>query len=262
MTALGRGGVEVGPLSFGATGIGNLHRHVGDEEAHEAVAAAGERGIRCFDTARHYGLGLSERRPGAALREYDRAHCTVSTKVGRRLEPADGTSDDLANGFAVLTTHRRLRDCSADGIRRGLEVSMDCLGLDHLDVVRLHDPDDRADLFPAAIERGTSVIGGGVFNSGLLANPTLTSTHDYARTPLETPDRALRQQAPAGRHDVTLRAAALAFCSAHPSVGSGRVGVGSAAEVRDCAEQFAIHVPAAFWRELRETDLLPTEESS
>ncbi|MFF4762220.1 aldo/keto reductase [Streptomyces sp. NPDC001292] len=322
MTALGRSGVEVSPLSFGAAGIGNLYRHVGDEEAHEAVAAAWERGIRYFDTAPHYGLGLSERRLGAALREYDRAHYTVSTKVGRRLEPADGTGDDLANGFAVPATHRRVWDFSADGIRRSLEASMHRLGLDHIDVVYLHDPDDHAeqafregypaleklrsegvvgaigagmnqsamltrfvrdtdvdvvlcagrytlldqsalaDLLPAAAERGTSVVVGGAFNSGLLADPTPTSTYDYARAPQEMLDRALRLQALAGRHGVTLRAAALDFCSAHPAVASVLVGVGSAAEVRDCAEQFAIQVPAAFWRELRETGLLPTEESS
>ncbi|MFD4973275.1 aldo/keto reductase [Streptomyces sp. NPDC058424] len=322
MTSLGRSGVKVSPLGFGAAGIGNLYRHVGDEEAHEAVAAAWERGIRYFDTAPHYGLGLSERRLGAALREYDRAHYTVSTKVGRRLEPADGTGDDLANGFAVPATHRRVWDFSADGIRRSLEASMDRLGLDHLDVVYLHDPDDHAeqafregypaleklrsegvvgaigvgmnqsamltrfvrdtdvdvvlcagrytlldqsalaDLLPAAAERGTSVVVGGAFNSGLLAHPTPASTYDYARTPQEMLDRALRLQALAGRHDVTLRAAALAFCSAHPAVASVLVGVGSTAEVHDCAEQFAIHVPTAFWRELRGTGLLPTQESS
>jgi D-threo-aldose 1-dehydrogenase len=319
---LGHSGVRVTALGFGAAAVAGLYEAVGEDEAAIAVEAAWAAGIRYFDTAPHYGLGLSERRLGAALREYDRAHYTVSTKVGRRLETADGTGDDLANGFAVPATHRRVWDFSADGSRRSRDASMDRLGLGHCDVGDLHDPDDHAeqafregypaleklrsegvvgaigagmnqsamltrfvrdtdvdvvlcagrytlldqsalaDLLPAAAERGTSVVVGGAFNSGLLADPTPTSTYDYVRAPQEMLDRALRLQAVAGRHGITLRAAALAFCSAHPAVASVLVGVGSAAEVHDCAEQFAIPVPAAFWRELRQTGLLPPEESS
>lgn len=61
MRALGRSGVEVSPLGFGAAGIGSLSTPVDDETAHEAVRAAWQRGIRCFDTAPHHGLGLSGR---------------------------------------------------------------------------------------------------------------------------------------------------------------------------------------------------------
>ncbi|GHI03365.1 aldo/keto reductase [Streptomyces cellostaticus] len=322
MTALGRSGVEVTPLGFGAAALGNLYTEVGDEQAYETVRAAWQRGIRYFDTAPHYGLGLSERRLGAALRDYDRTTYTVSTKVGRRLEPADGTGDDLANGFAVPAAHRRVWDFSADGIRRTLEASLDRLGLDRVDVVCLHDPDDHAEqafregypaleklrsegvvgaigagmnqtgmltrfvrdtdvdvvlcagryslldqsagteLLPEARARGVSVVIGGAFNSGLLADPTPQSTYDYGRAPRELLDRALRLKAVAGRHGTTLRAAALAFCSAHPAVVSVLAGARSCAEVHDCAEQFATPVPAAFWQELRDTGLLPPEEPS
>ncbi|MER5194466.1 aldo/keto reductase [Streptomyces sp. NPDC002755] len=322
MTTLGRSGVPVSPLAFGAAVIGNLFTEVGEEQAYEAVATAWQQGIRYFDTAPHYGLGLSERRLGAALREHPRSQYTVSTKVGRRLEATDRGGDDLADGFAVPATHRRVWDFSADGVRRTLEASLERLGLDRVDVVYLHDPDDhaeeafregypaleklrsegvvgaigagmnqaemltrfvrdtdvdvvlcagrytlldqraRAELLPAAVERGVSVVVGGAFNSGLLADPRPGATFDYARAPAELLDRARRMKETADRHGITLRAAALAFCAAHPAVASVLVGTRSAAEVRDCAEQFATPVPAAFWQELRDTGLLPSKEPS
>ncbi|WP_225826591.1 aldo/keto reductase [Streptomyces naphthomycinicus] len=322
MNQLGRSTVEVTPLGFGAAALGNLYTPVSDEQAHAAVRAAWRRGIRYFDTAPHYGLGTSERRLGAALREYDRAHYTVSTKVGRRLDPADGTGDDLADGFAVPATRRRVWDFTADGVRRTLEASLTRLGLDHVDVVYLHDPDDHAEqafregypalerlrsegvvgaigagmnqagmlarfvrdtdvdvvlcagrytlldqsaateLLPEALRRGVSVVVGGVFNSGLLADPTPRATYDYGRAPEELLDRALRLQAAAERHRCTLRAAALAFGGGHPAVASVLAGARSAAEVHDCADQFATPVPDAFWHELRDTGLLPPAEPS
>ncbi|MFJ4621906.1 aldo/keto reductase [Streptomyces sp. NPDC088812] len=319
MNALGRSGVQVTRLGLGTAGLGNLYTEVGDEQAHEAVAAAWRQGVRYFDTAPHYGLGLSERRLGAALREHPRAAYTVSTKVGRRLEPADGTGDDLADGFAVPATARRVWDFTADGIRRTLEASLDRLGLDRVDVVYLHDPDDHAEeafregypalerlrsegvvgaigagmnqtamltrfvrdtdvdvvlcagrytlleqgaltsLLPAAAARGISVVIGGPFNSGLLADPRATATYDYAQAPRELIERARRLSAVAERHGTTLRAAALSFCAAHPAVASVLVGARSAAEADDCARRFAATVPAAYWRELRRTGLLPPD---
>ncbi|WEH12825.1 aldo/keto reductase [Streptomyces sp. VNUA24] len=143
---VGRGTTWVGELSFGAAGIGNLFTPVSDDEAADTLAAAWESGIRSFDTAPHYGLGLSERRLGAALRDRPRHEYTVSTKVGRLLEPVPGpVGDDLDNGFAVPATHRRVWDFSADGVRRCLEASLERLGLDHVDTVYLHDPDDHAE---------------------------------------------------------------------------------------------------------------------
>ena len=59
--------IEFGPLGFGAASAGNLYREVSDADAEAAVTAAWDAGIRCFDTAPHYGLGLSERRLGTAL---------------------------------------------------------------------------------------------------------------------------------------------------------------------------------------------------
>src|SRR5882757_5182295 len=89
-TTLGHSAVQVTGLSFGAAGIGNLFSPVEPELATAAVDAAWDAGIRYFDTAPHYGLGLSERRLGEALRDRPRDSFVISTKVGRVLEPFDG----------------------------------------------------------------------------------------------------------------------------------------------------------------------------
>ncbi|MDX2677802.1 aldo/keto reductase, partial [Streptomyces sp. NY05-11A] len=146
-TTLGAGTVKVTQLALGCAGLGNLYQPVTDEAAHATVDAAWDAGIRTFDTAPHYGLGLSERRLGAALSDRPRDTYTVSTKVGRLLVPNhdDGPGGDLANGFAVCATHRRVWDFSADGVLRSLEASLDRLGLDRVDMALLHDPDDHAE---------------------------------------------------------------------------------------------------------------------
>ncbi|GGX60044.1 aldo/keto reductase [Streptomyces minutiscleroticus] len=143
---LGGTGVEVSRLALGCAALGNLYRPVTDEEARATVDAAWDAGVRTFDTAPHYGLGLSERRLGAALRERPRDAYTLSTKVGRLLVPHPGgaAGDDLAHGFAVPADHRRVWDFSAGGVRRSLEASLDRLGLDRVDVALIHDPDDHA----------------------------------------------------------------------------------------------------------------------
>ncbi|MGW0500491.1 aldo/keto reductase [Streptomyces sp. NPDC003007] len=146
-TTLGGGAVPVSELALGCAALGNLFHPVTEEAAHATVEAAWEAGIRTFDTAPHYGLGLSERRLGAALRERPRDTYTLSTKVGRLLvpNPDGGAGDDLANGFSVPATHRRVWDFSADGVLRSLEASLERLGLDRVDVALLHDPDGHAD---------------------------------------------------------------------------------------------------------------------
>ncbi|MFI6122776.1 aldo/keto reductase [Streptomyces sp. NPDC051064] len=143
---LGRSAVEITELAFGAAAIGNLFTEVDPGQAAAAVDAAWDEGIRYFDTAPHYGLGLSERRLGEALRDRPRDAYTVSTKAGRLLEPLPAAETaanrGLSAGFAVPHTHRRRWDFSADGIRRSIEDSLGRLGLDRVDIVYLHDPDD------------------------------------------------------------------------------------------------------------------------
>lgn len=136
--------VELGRLGYGAANLGNLYRAMTDEDAWAVLEAAWESGIRYFDTAPHYGLGLSERRLGSFLATKPRADYVVSTKVGRLLRPSPGTADQLddANQFAVPASLRRVWDFSADGIRASLEESLERLGLSEVDVLYLHDPEE------------------------------------------------------------------------------------------------------------------------
>jgi len=161
-----RSGAALTELGFGAAQLGNLYRPTSDDEARAAVDSAWAAGIRYFDTAPHYGLGLSERRLGEALRERPRDEFVLSTKVGRRLVPSgypEGTMDD--QGFAVPATLRREWDLSRDGIRRSVEESLERLGLARVDIAYLHDPDDRgpqahAEAIPALIElREEGLVG-------------------------------------------------------------------------------------------------------
>jgi D-threo-aldose 1-dehydrogenase len=131
-------------LGYGAANVGNLYRAMTDEDAWAVLDAAWESGIRYFDTAPHYGLGLSERRLGSFLATKPRADYVVSTKVGRLLRPSPETADllDEANQFAVPASLRRVWDFSAGGIRASLEESLERLGLSGVDVLYLHDPDE------------------------------------------------------------------------------------------------------------------------
>ncbi|MDX3658262.1 aldo/keto reductase [Streptomyces sp. ID05-26A] len=156
--------VAVSRLGFGGAPIGNLYREIPDEEALGAVEAAWQSGVRYFDTAPHYGLGLSERRLGLGLAGRPRDEYVISTKVGRLLEPADGVGLD-DEGFAVPRNFRRVRDYSADGVKRSIESSLERLGTDRVEIVYIHDPDDHwasafGEAYPALEDlRSQGVVG-------------------------------------------------------------------------------------------------------
>jgi D-threo-aldose 1-dehydrogenase len=165
--AIGRTDVCVTEVGFGGAPIGNLYKPVADEEAFVAVRAAWDGGARYFDTAPHYGLGLSERRLGAALRDLPRDEYVLSTKVGRLLvdNPSPTGSDLAVGGFAVPDTLTRRCDYSRDGVRRSLDASLGRLGLDRVDIVYVHDAEEHLDqalheAVPALVElREQGVIG-------------------------------------------------------------------------------------------------------
>ena len=148
----------LGRLGYGAAAVGNLYRAVDDESARKLLDAAWDAGIRYYDTAPHYGLGLSERRLGEMLQQRPREEFVVSTKVGRLLVPdPDGAARRDDDIFEVPADHRRVWDFSEAGLRRSLEDSLVRLGLDAVDVLYLHD-----------VERsGTDV--GEVVDSGVAA---------------------------------------------------------------------------------------------
>lgn len=150
---------RLGPLGFGGAPLGNMFVEVSDEDAFAVLDEAWNAGVRYFDTAPHYGLGLSERRLGAFLQTKPRDEYVLSTKVGRLVVPnAGGASVDLDSEFRVPATSRRAWDFSADGVRRSLDASLDRLGLDRVDILYLHDP-ERSDVgLDRALETATPAL--------------------------------------------------------------------------------------------------------
>ena len=293
LAPLGRGGLRVAPLSFGGAPIGNLGTAVSDADAEAAVHAAWAAGIRYFDVAPHYGLGLAEERLGRALRNYPRDEYILSTKVGRVLfDPGQGLHAD-GQGFEVRSTLRRVFDYSADGVRRSLHDSLARLGLDRVDIAYVHDPDqhyrealagafpaldrlrregairsygagmnhsalladivretdsdvvlaartwtlaDRsalADVLPAALGRGVSVVVGGVL----------------AESPVPEERRRLAQLA--RRFGVDPATAATRFPLTHPAVATVLVGMRTSAEVAADTRAFGAAIPDGFWPAIR-----------
>lgn len=139
---LPRTGLALTELGFGAATLGNLYTAVTDAGARAAVDAAWDAGIRFFDVAPHYGLGLAERRLGAALAGRARSELVLSSKVGRLLDDTGEVrrDDEGAGIFDLASSLRRRLDYSGDGVRRSISDSLDRLGTDHLDIAFVHDP--------------------------------------------------------------------------------------------------------------------------
>lgn len=131
---------------LGCAQLGNLFAAMSDRDAMELLESAWEAGVRYFDTAPHYGLGLSEQRLGLFLQGMPRSEFLVSTKVGRLLIPTPHRRNFLDDeGFIVPASYRREWDFSAGGVRGSLEASHDRLGLDRIDIALIHDPQDHAE---------------------------------------------------------------------------------------------------------------------
>ncbi|GAA2584595.1 aldo/keto reductase [Actinomadura fulvescens] len=312
--SLGRSKVSVTALSFGSAAIGGLYAPA--PEGAETARRALDLGMRYLDTAPHYGAGTAERLLGEVLKDVPRDSYTVSTKVGRLLRPRLPGEDPDDEGFAGEPAMKREWDFSSAGVRRSLESSLERLGLDRVDIVLLHDPDEYEDdvyaeaypalaklrddgvvgaigagmsqapmlarfvrrldldvvlcagrytlldqsalseLLPACAERGTSVVVGGVYNSGLLAGGT---TYDYAAAPAELLDRVEQLRLVCDGHGVPLRAAAMHFPFGHPAVASVLTGCRTPAEAEDNAALFERDIPVELWTDLRDGGLLAAD---
>ncbi|MFI0776081.1 aldo/keto reductase [Streptomyces sp. NPDC021212] len=313
---LGRSGVHVPPLGLGCAPLANLYAAVPEERALATVHTALELGCTYLDTAPHYGVGLSEERLGRALVGRDRGSYTLSTKVGRRLRDRAPGEPAQPDGFADTPDRVREWDFGRDGIRASLESSLERLGVDALDIVYVHDPENHIrevyetafpalaelrdqklvraigfgmnysdilarfvadldvdvvlcagrwtllertaydDLLPVCERRGTSVVVGGVYNSGLLADPRPGARYNYEAAPPEIVERARRLAAACAEFGVPLRAAALRFPFGHPAVAAAVVGAAGPDEVRDNAEMFGHDIPDELWHALVERGLL------
>jgi D-threo-aldose 1-dehydrogenase len=167
--------VVVTRLALGTAPLGNLYTAVDDAQAAATVDAAWDAGVRFFDTAPLYGHGLAERRIGAALASRPRDEYTIATKVGRLLIQGRTDPDTI---FADVPEVAPVFDFTYDGALRSLEESLGRLGLDRVDVVHVHDPDDHeadalAGAFPALRrlrdEGVVGAIGAGMNQAPMLA---------------------------------------------------------------------------------------------
>ncbi|TBN57677.1 aldo/keto reductase [Glaciihabitans arcticus] len=148
--------IRLTEIAFGGASLGNLYSVTSDEDAAASVAQAWESGIRYFDTAPHYGLGLSERRLGAALSSHARGDYVISSKVGRLIVPNENPTEFDDDGFIVPGDLRREWDFTRDGVLRSVEASLARLDTDYIDILYLHDPD--ASEIPDAAATGAAAL--------------------------------------------------------------------------------------------------------
>ncbi len=137
---LGKSDVSVPRFVLGLAPIGGLYAPLSDGEARAALGAAWDHGIRAFDTAPHYGAGLSESRLGSFISAHPRSEMVVSSKVGRLLVPTESDVEG-AHGFYGTPRLSRVFDFSGAGVKRSVAESCARLGVDRLDIALVHDPD-------------------------------------------------------------------------------------------------------------------------
>lgn len=201
---LGATSIEVARLGLGLAPIGGLYEPVSDETAAATLEHAWDIGIRYYDVAPLYGYGFGEQRLGRMLTERNRDDFVVSTKVGRLLYPlADVEANpDLERDWQRLGSvtaiqpggHsardrndwyyrgvpdvRPVYDYSYDGVMRSFEASLERTGLDRLDILWIHDPDNHweqaiSGAYPALADLRSqglvSAIGAGMNQAEMLA---------------------------------------------------------------------------------------------
>ena len=327
---LGRTAVEVTRLGLGAASIGGLFRSADPGESAATIDRAWDLGIRYFDVAPLYGYGTAERRLGASLGDHPRDEYVLSTKVGRLVR----TTEQVAPGadidrqaldgrddayYADVAGRRIVFDYSADGVARSIDESLERLGVDRIDLVLIHDPDDHwqaaideaypalhrlreqgivraigagmnqsamlarfaretdmdaflvagrytlldqealPELLPLCLERGISVLIGGVMNSGVLADPRAGAHFDYGPAGPEVLDRARGLAVACERRGVPLRAAAIQFPLAHPAVAGLIAGVRRVEHLEEYPEFMRWQIPPGLWDDLRAEGLIAAD---
>lgn len=133
--------IDFTELGFGSAPLGNLYKARSDKEADETFAAAWKAGLRYYDTAPLYGLGLAETRLNRFLRGKKRSDYVLSTKVGRLLEACPPALRTGIGKFFDTPSRREVFDYTYDGIMRSFETSLERLGIDTIDILYVHDVD-------------------------------------------------------------------------------------------------------------------------
>ncbi|HEX7264495.1 MAG TPA: aldo/keto reductase [Candidatus Dormibacteraeota bacterium] len=312
---LGRTALTVTRFGLGTAPLAGLFEAVEESRGVAVIERAWNSGIRSFDTAPLYGHGLAEIRVGKALKNKPRDDFTLATKVGRLLR-AD-VPPEPGQSFRGTPPVNPVFDFSYDGVMRSVEESLERLGLERIDILHIHDPDDhypealdgayraldrlRSDgviravgagmnqaemltrfareanfdcfllagrytlldqvalkeLLPECVERGIAIIAGGVYNSGILADPKQDAHYNYQTAPADLIVRARRILDVCTRHNVPLKAAAVQFPLGHPAVSCVVVGCRSVAQLDESIEMFEFKIPPALWDDLKSAGLLP-----
>lgn len=128
-------------LGFGAAPLGNLYRAVSDRDAEATLDAAWKAGLRYYDTAPLYGLGLSETRLNRFLKGKKRKDYVLSSKVGRLLQVCKPHERTGIGKFFDTPSRREIFDYTYDGVMRSFESSLERLGVDEIDILLVHDCD-------------------------------------------------------------------------------------------------------------------------
>lgn len=137
----GTGGLNFTELGFGTAPLGNLYKAISDDEADAILARAWDSGIRYYDTAPLYGLGLSETRLNRFLRDKPRDDYVLSTKVGRLLKTTTPEKRDGFGKWFDVPARNEVYDYGYDAVMRSLEFSLERLGTHRVDILYGHDLD-------------------------------------------------------------------------------------------------------------------------
>ncbi len=314
---LGRTALTVTRFGLGSAPLAGLFEEVDEAKGMGVIERAWDAGVRFFDTAPLYGHGLAELRLGKVLNQKPRNEFTLASKVGRLLR-ADAPPEP-GQAYRGVPSVNPIFDFSYDGVMRSFAESLERLGLERIDILHIHDPDNhydsaingayraldrlRADgvigavgagmnqaemltrfareghfdcfllagrytlldqvalkeLLPECLQRGIAIIAGGVYNSGILADPKPGAHYNYRTAPAELLERAQRIREVCTRHGVPLKAAAVQFPLGHPAVTCVIVGCRSAAQLDESLQMFEIDIASALWQDLKAERLLPAD---
>jgi D-threo-aldose 1-dehydrogenase len=339
--AITASGLKVTTMGLGGTGLGNMYRATDPKVAHDTVHAAFANGLRYFDTAPVYGFGLAESRLGEAIASLPRNEIVISSKVGYDLVPIP-PEEVKPVLWDAAPPFRADFDYSRDAVLRSIEASLKRLGVDAIDMLAIHDPDEAlhfapgedpfarsrfreamegaypaldelrsqgviravgvginqwqmladfvtagrfdyfllagrytlleqeplATLLPECEKRGTGIVIGGPYNSGILATgPVEGATFNTKIASPAVLERVRRIQKVCESHAVPLPAAALQFPLGHPIVASVIPGARSVAELEQNLAYMRWTIPASLWSDLKTEGLvdarapLPTENT-
>lgn len=138
---IGNGGVTVTELGFGSGPLGNLFRAITETEAQALLTRAWDAGVRYYDTAPLYGLGLAETRLNPFLRDKPRDSYVLSSKIGRTFRVTTPDKRDGIGKFFDVPSRNQVLDYGYDAVFRSIEFSLERLGLDRIDIIYAHDLD-------------------------------------------------------------------------------------------------------------------------